>query len=41
MLKQKLWERLVIMNTKEHETLKARGSADLSYLGKTVDWKKG
>lgn len=25
------------MNTKEHETMKLRGSADISYLGETVD----
>ena len=34
------------MNTKEHEVMKLRGSADVSYLGRTVDkmiwdsWKK-
>ncbi len=25
------------MNTREHETVKMRGSADVSYLGRTVD----
>ena len=25
------------MNTKEHEVMKLRGSADVSYLGRTVD----
>ena len=25
------------MNTREHETMKMRGSADVSYLGRTVD----
>ena len=25
------------MNTKQHETMKMRGSADISYLGRTVD----